>query len=141
MLSCIHCSRPYEQPTWYYGTHHSDNFMCNTCNWRRAESPAIARERQHTYMHTLVRCTAKVEPTSPEVAISTDERIGRLETSVGLLDGRMGRLEEALMRIEQLLLANVAATRNSAHEVRQSTQQLLCEHCRGVAPQIPPLTL
>lgn len=124
LLKCIHCSRMYEQPSWYYGTHASHNFMCNTCNWQREEPPPVGRDTLHTYLHTLVRCTPKTEDSREQAVMTTDERIGVLERSVGRLDGRMGRVEEALLRIERLLVANLAAPSGSS-------QPLVCAHCNG----------
>lgn len=69
-----------------------------------------------------------------------DERIGRLEKSVGSLDGRMGRLEETLARIEQLLLANMSAAHGTLEQTQGSAQQL-CKRCGSIPPQIPPITL
>ncbi|KAJ3537236.1 hypothetical protein NM688_g6718 [Phlebia brevispora] len=145
LLQCVHCHGTYKQPTWYYGTHHADNFMCNTCNWKREKQPALSPNKQHSYLHALVRCTPQVESEVEKVGPTTDERIGLLERSMGALDARMGRLEEALMRMEQLLVANLAATRTPLPQIEQSHHHarspMLCERCRDVIPQLPPITL
>ena len=126
LLQCIACSRMYEQPSWYYGTRTADNFMCNTCNWKRRQPPDVPREKQHTYLHALVRCTPKVEGGEEASPLTTDERIGQLEKTVSALDGRMVSLEDALLRIEQLLLASLR---------RQN--QSVCTRCHGSQPELP----
>ena len=141
LLRCTHCDRPYKQPTWYYGSHASwyssclrhkltvsdnslpvDNFLCSTCTARRVNPTITDKTRQHTYLHTLVRCTRKVESDAKPSERSAEERMAALEQTVWSLTNKVGRVEDTLSRIERLLLASLASNKSSCPN---------CPHCRN----------
>ncbi|KAI0090195.1 hypothetical protein BDY19DRAFT_938961 [Irpex rosettiformis] len=126
-LRCTHCDRPYKQPTWYYGAHSVDDFLCSTCTARRVEPGSFDRNQQHTYLHTLVRCARKPPPDSQAAERSAEERMAALEQTVWALSGKVGRVEDTLSRIERLLLATLAG--------KQSNNGYQCQHCQATEPQ------
>ncbi|KAI0806043.1 hypothetical protein BC629DRAFT_1138761 [Irpex lacteus] len=127
LLRCTDCDRPYKQPTWYYGAHAVDNFLCSTCTAHRVEPTPFDRSQQHTYLHTLVRCARKPLSDAKAAEHSAEERMAALEQTVWALTGKVGRVEETLSRIERLLLATLAG--------RQSTNESQCQHCHASGSQ------
>ena len=106
LLSCVQCHEPYKQPSWHYGHREgivptpsdremliaraADNFMCNKCNAKRIEPPAVAKDKQHTYLHMLVRCKPEHDCTDEK---STEDRIAALEDKVTRIEGNLSKLE------------------------------------------------
>lgn len=83
----------------------ADNFMCNKCNAKLVKPPtvqssAVAKEQQHTYLHTLVRCKAEC---GHEHEVSPEERIATLEEKVDLMDKRMSRIEGNISKLHTML--------------------------------------
>ncbi|KAI0701233.1 hypothetical protein BC835DRAFT_271177 [Cytidiella melzeri] len=122
LLRCAECDRPYKQPTWYYGAYAIDNFLCSTCTARRVEATSsFDRSKQHSYLHTLVRCARKPPSDAKAAERSAEERMAALEQTVWALTGNVGRVEETLSRIERLLLSTLAG--------KQSSNGTSCPHC------------
>ncbi|KAH9919769.1 uncharacterized protein BXZ73DRAFT_104877 [Epithele typhae] len=148
LIRCQECSKPFPQPTWYYG-HEFDDFLCVMCSARGFTGSDLSLDDQHphrhVYTHPLVRCKQRdadpVLPMTPFESgplVNPTDRFAELEKRLSAMDEKFDVMNDRFASL-QTKLERMEAQMEQSRQAMQDTlvarfAHVLSETLAGMAP-------